>query len=92
MVNLLIQLFEHSGYFSPASISDCKQAIDTGQKLKFRQGLLVKHIQDLAKTSHGSEHFTMVGRVGNDQSIVDCISVVEKTQCHKINSHEINCH
>ena len=39
-----------------------------------------KHIQELAKTSHGfvgSKRFTLVGRVGNDQSIIDLSLVVE---------------
>ena len=35
------------------SISDGKQAIDMGYKPKFRQGLLIKSIQELAKTSNG---------------------------------------
>ena len=56
---------------------DCKQAINTGYKPKSRQGLLTKHIQELAKTSHGfvgSKRFMLVGRgVGNDRSIADCI-------------------
>ena len=37
----------------------------------------MKHIQELAKNSHGfvgSRHFTLVGGVGNDRSIADCIS------------------
>ena len=34
------------------AISNCKQAINTGYKTKISQGLLIKHIQELAKTSH----------------------------------------
>ena len=63
------------------SISDCKQAIDTGYKPKFRQGILIKHIQELAKTSYrfaGSKHFVLVGGIGNDRSIADCISGCRK--------------
>ena len=58
-------------------ISDCKEAIATGYKLKVRQGLLIKHIQELAKASHGFigfKRFTLVSRVGNDRSVADCIS------------------
>ena len=45
---------------------------------KFRQGLLVKHIKELAKISYrfiGFRRFTLVGGVGNDRSIADCIFV-----------------
>ena len=42
-----LAVFKCGSYFSPVSIcSDCKQAIDTGYMLKFRQGLLVKHIKN----------------------------------------------
>ena len=45
------------------------------------QDLLVKHVQELAKTSHGfvgSKHLTLVGRGDNDQSIADCTSSCRK--------------
>ena len=45
-------------------ICDCKQAIDMGYKPKSREDLLIKHIQELATTSHkfiGSKCFTLVG-------------------------------
>ena len=50
--------------------------------MKFRQSLLVKHIQELAKTSNGfvgssALHVGWQG-VGNDRSITDCISVCRK--------------
>ena len=71
--------FKRSGYFSSVSISDCKQAIDTGQELKFKQGLLVKHVQELAKPSllvPGALHWW--AGVGNDQSTTGCISGCRK--------------
>ena len=46
--------------------------------MKFRQGLLLKHIQELAKTSHGfigSSALRWWAGVGYDRSIADCISV-----------------
>ena len=46
--HVLIQLF------SPVSISDCKHALDMGQKPKFRQGLLMKRTMELAKPSSNS--------------------------------------
>ena len=50
----------------------------TKKNTKFRQGLLVKHIKELAKISYrfvGFRCFTLVGGVGNDRSIADCIFV-----------------
>ena len=52
--------------FSPVSISDCKQAIDTGYKPKFRQGLLMKELAKPSDGFIGSKHFTMVGGVGDN--------------------------
>ena len=49
-VNLLIWLFRTEWLILPLSISDCKGAIDTEHKLKFQQGLFIKHSQNLAKT------------------------------------------
>ena len=53
---------------APANAHQCicsfKQAIDTECKPESRQGLLVKHVQELAKTSSefvGSKRFTLVG-------------------------------
>ena len=62
------------------SISDCKQAIDTRYKPKYRQGLLIKHIQELAKSSNGfvsSIRFTLVGG-GMQQLSAECISDSKK--------------
>ena len=45
------------------------------------QGLLVKHIQELAKTSHGfvgSSTLRWWAGAGNDQSIADGISLCQK--------------
>ena len=44
------------------------KAIDTGYTTKLRQGLLIKHIQKLAKSSHfiGSKCSTLVVGVGNN--------------------------
>ena len=56
--------------------------VDTGYKPKFRQGLLIKHIQELVKTSNGfvsSMHFMLVGGVGKDWLIADCISGSNKS-------------
>ena len=56
---------------------DCKQAIDTGYKPKSRQGLLIKRIQELVKTLTDLLVLSALrwwAGVGNDQSIVDCIS------------------
>ena len=55
-------------------IADCKQTIDRGYKSRFRQGVFIKRIQELAKTSHGlisSEWFTLVGGIYIDQSSAD---------------------
>ena len=64
------------------SISDCKQAIDTEYKPLFSQGLLIKHIHELAETSHGFVGFKLFlswsARVGNDRLIADCISGCKK--------------
>ena len=65
--------FKRSGYFLPVFISDCKQAISTGLKLKFRRGLLVKHIQELAKPSHGCIGPRRFMLVGEDwQRLINC--------------------
>ena len=37
--------------FLPVSVSNYEQAVNTGYKPNFRQGLLMKHIRELAKTS-----------------------------------------
>ena len=50
-----------AAYFMPVSISDFRQAIDMEYKPKFRQGLLIKHIQESAKTSHRFKRFMLVG-------------------------------
>ena len=57
-------------------ICDCKQAIDTEYKPKSRQDLLIKHILELAKTSHQSKHFTLVGGRLATIARADCISLV----------------
>ena len=44
---------------------------------------MIKHIQELAKTSHGFvdfKRFTLVSGVGNDLSIADCISGCRKAK------------
>lgn len=54
-VNLLIRLFECSGYFHR-----CNQAIDTGWKTKFRQYLLIKHpgiIANLSQIGRFQAHY-----------------------------------
>ena len=64
---------EVSLLISYLSISDCKQAIDTGHMQNFRQGLLIKHIQELAKTSHEFicfKHSMLLG--GGWQRSINC--------------------
>ena len=63
-VNLLIRLFERSGYFSQCLSPLVSKLSARDKNQKFRQGLLVEHIQELAKTFHefvGSKCLTLVG-------------------------------
>ena len=63
------------------SFSDCKQAIITGYKLKFRKGYLIKH-PGISKNLSQICWFQMLyigGQgLGNNQSIADCISDCRK--------------
>ena len=59
-------------------ISDCKHAIHMRYKAKFRHSFLIKHIQELAKTSQNFFVYSAGWSVGNDQLIADCITGCRK--------------